>query len=191
MLKIEGLIFLLSLVVSVLSIPVWENINNRESLGSLVSGTSYLEAMGSVRRTQQTHKPNYLSIDAPKGSTGHAIIKQDPMPPLFFINHHQLWQYQNESYIFPVNVINSTLTADAPLQLSVGKKREGLAGGLWRWRGTMLYYDQGDKSNKGAYLSCLDKSGARGVFMFLDSSPTPRGCETITIHSFVRKGNGR
>ena len=102
------------------------------------------------------------------GSPGSAVIKEDLPPPLFFISHDQLWQYHNDSYIFPVNVLNSTLTAQAPLQLNVGNRREGLSGGSWWWRGTMLYYNHGDKTNRGLFYACQDKAGHRGVYMVLD-----------------------
>ncbi|KAH7929441.1 hypothetical protein BV22DRAFT_1080897 [Leucogyrophana mollusca] len=188
--KIVRLIFLLSFVSLVLGIPTWENLNTRQALGTLVPGASFLEALGPVRRAQHADDPKYLSVNAPRGSPGRAVVKQDTSPPMFYINHDQLWQYQNETYIFPVNVVNSTLTADAPLQVTVGEKQGGLSGGRWRWRGTMLYYDLGKKTNQGLFYTCQDKSGAHGVFMFLDPSPTPKGCEIITIHSFVRRDLG-
>ncbi|KIJ70570.1 hypothetical protein HYDPIDRAFT_172360 [Hydnomerulius pinastri MD-312] len=182
---------LLSVLNVAVSIPTWENLNNRDAIGSLVPGAGFLEALGPVRRVNpDSHRPNYLSVNAPRGSPGQAIIKQDSSPPMFFINHDTLWQYHNETYIYPVNVVNSTLTADAPLQLIVSEKQGGLTGGHWRWRGTMLYFDLGKKTNQGLYYTCQDKTGKFGVFMFLDPSPTPKGCEIITIHSFNRRSLG-
>ncbi|KAH7914360.1 hypothetical protein BJ138DRAFT_1144109 [Hygrophoropsis aurantiaca] len=179
--------FLLISIPLVLSVPTWESFNNRQALGTLVPGATFLEALGPVRRAQPSDQPNYISVHGQRGSPGRAIVTQESSPPLFYINHDQLWQYQNDTYIFPVSVLNSTLTADAPLQVTISEKSEGLSGGRWRWRGTMLYYDLGSKTNQGLFYTCQDKSGAHGVFMFLDPSPTPKGCEIVTIHSFVRR----
>lgn len=90
------------------------------------------------------------------------------MPPLFFINQSQLWQFYNDSAIYPVNVMNTTGVAQAPLQLVLGARRAGMTGGSWRWWGTMLRYDLGKGSNNGLFYTCPTEGGASGVFMFLE-----------------------
>lgn len=89
------------------------------------------------------------------------------VPPLFYIHNDQLWLFHNASTILPVNVQNSTLSSQLPLQLVVGKQREGVKGGGWRWQGTMLVYEQGRATNNGVYYSCQDTSGLMGLFMFM------------------------
>lgn len=86
---------------------------------------------------------------------------------MFYIKNNQLWHFHNASTIFPVNVINSTLSSQMPLQLVVGNKREGVKGGSWRWQGTRLFYEQGSAHNSGVYYSCQDTNGLMGLFLFL------------------------
>lgn len=66
-----------------------------------------------------------------------------------------------------MNVHNSTLTSELPLQLIVGKKQEGVKGGSWRWQGTMLFYEQGSATNGGVYYACQDTNGLMGLFLYL------------------------
>ncbi|KAG6861610.1 hypothetical protein C0995_014517 [Termitomyces sp. Mi166 len=54
-----------------------------------------------------------------------------------------------------------------PIQLVAGKKAAGSKDGSWRWRGTMLYYDQGSLGNSGLYYNCRLADGSYGLFMFL------------------------
>lgn len=88
-------------------------------------------------------------------------------PPLFYVHNEQLWHYHNASTIYPVNVQNSTLSSQLPLQLVVSKKRGGVKGGGWRWQGTQLVYEQGRAGNSGVYYSCQDTNGLMGLFMFM------------------------
>ncbi|EIW76107.1 hypothetical protein CONPUDRAFT_76523 [Coniophora puteana RWD-64-598 SS2] len=172
----------------VAGIPTWENSISRSVFESpFVPGASILEVLGPMRRTRQADDPKYLGVGAPHGYTGRAVVQKEPLPPLFFINQNQLWQYNNESYIYPVNVVNSTLTADAPLQLTIDDKQKGI-NGRWRWAGSSLQYDYSDKTNRGVYYTCQDKSGLKGVYMFLDMPKVqPHGCEVVTIHGFMRQ----
>ncbi|KAG5646558.1 hypothetical protein DXG03_002861 [Asterophora parasitica] len=104
-------------------------------------------------------------------------------PSLFYIHRSQLWLFVNETTIFPVNALNTTNKADFPLQLVVGRKRQGSKTGLWRWQGTMLYYDQGkDSGNGGLYYSCTLPDGSNGVFTFLKAY-------VITDTERLRDGN--
>jgi hypothetical protein len=87
-------------------------------------------------------------------------------PQLFYINQEQLWLLVNETAVYPVNVHNSTDSHDLPMQLVLGKKKEGITTGTWRWQTTMLYYDlPGGNSNNGLYYQCITDSGAYNVFM--------------------------
>ena len=72
----------------------------------------------------------------------------------------------NATTILPVNVRNSTLSSQLPLQLVVGNERDGVRGGSWRWQGTQLIYEQGKATNQGAYYSCQDTNGLMGLFLF-------------------------
>lgn len=87
-------------------------------------------------------------------------------PPLFYVRQDQLWQYNNDTNIMITNVLNVSSTADAPLQIVVGDKKEGI-GGHWTWRGTMLYYEHPLGANQGLYYSCPTQEGHTGVFLYL------------------------
>ncbi|KII95202.1 hypothetical protein PLICRDRAFT_34039 [Plicaturopsis crispa FD-325 SS-3] len=179
-------LLLLSCIAFSVAIPTWENFSSRSSIGSLVPGASFIEAMGSAR-TDQWHSPNYLTIrqsGGDRGTPGNATIGQTNSPPLFFINKEQLYQFTNATHILPVNVYNSTaVRGGLPLRLATGDKLEGIGGGSWRWKGTMLYYDYGAKSNNGLFYLCQYRT-APGVYMNLDPAPTPPGCNIVTLHSF-------
>ncbi|KAI0347193.1 hypothetical protein BDW22DRAFT_1351563 [Trametopsis cervina] len=158
--------------------------------GSIVPGMSALEALGPNNNYENGHyMPRFLTLSGERGAPGNATVKtvlgRTP-PPLFYIHNSQLWQYHNASTILPVNVHNSTLSSQLPLQMIAGKKRDGVKGGSWRWQGTQLVYEQGKSNNGGVYYSCQDTNGLMGVFLFMRPSPTPQGCTIFTIHSFVR-----
>lgn len=158
------------------------------SIGNIVPGASFIEAIGSGISYEQ-YRPKYLSVAAEKGHEsdpdlptlnaqflnwigvpGPAVVHENLSPPLFYIYQQQLWQLTNQTSILRVNVLNTTDVEGhfAPLKLELGEKKEGVSGGIWRWRGTMLHYDLGQKSNKGLYYSCESKSGMRGVYMSID-----------------------
>ena len=141
------------------------------------------------------------------GIPGQAVIFENPSPPLFYINKNQLWQLTNQTSILRVNVHNVTgeATHPVPYKLALGSKPEGVTGGTWRWRGTMLYFDLGSKTNHGLYFSCQLRDGTRGVYIALEPyvlsciclrmsliiivhrMDAPEGCKFTTIHSFIRK----
>ncbi|KAA1466497.1 hypothetical protein DENSPDRAFT_846918 [Dentipellis sp. KUC8613] len=150
---------------TVLAVPTWQNFASRDSISSLVPGAGYLEALG-----LQYGTPYYLSVDSPRGTPGNATIEPTPNPPLFFVDHGQLYQYTNESYILHVNVINTTLseTDPMPYRLVLGNKHEGVKNTHWRWRGTVLHFDHGEKTNLGLYYKCWDGLGKPAVYMYLD-----------------------
>ncbi|RDB22858.1 hypothetical protein Hypma_010204 [Hypsizygus marmoreus] len=177
-------VFFLWFAILVAGVPTWEGLNGGSSIGSLVPGASYIEALAPVKDNErQTH---HLALDSPGHPGKLTILPNTKAPPLFYINRNKLWQFNNETSIFHVNVLNETQSDGYPLQLVVGKKQTGLTGGSWRWRGTMLYYDHGPAGNSGLYYSCRLADGSYGVFMFLRPSKTPIDCETITFHSWNR-----
>lgn len=92
-------------------------------------------------------------------------------PPLFAISKNQLWQYKNDSTIYPVAVKNTTLVDGVPpFQLVVGKQRtDVIPGGTWEWRGSQLRYTLGSAGNAGMFYLCSLGDGASGIFMFLSA----------------------
>ncbi|KAH8118690.1 hypothetical protein DFH11DRAFT_1502254 [Phellopilus nigrolimitatus] len=186
---------ILSLAPLALGMPSWDagfGTRPQVSIGNLVPGASVIEAIGEGI-TYETYKPKYLSVAAPKGVPGSAAIYEDLSPPLFFINNQQLWQPMNTTSILRVNVLNVTGVDEAgqphpaPLKLEIGERAEGLVNGVWRWRGTKLFFDLGKRSNKGLYFSCQTKNGMRAVYTALDDMPAPPGCKYTTLHSFTSR----
>ncbi|KAJ6613451.1 hypothetical protein B0H10DRAFT_1881293 [Mycena sp. CBHHK59/15] len=174
--------------VAVFALPTWEGLNSRTSMTSLVPSASYIEVLGPdwVIKSQ-SHLSSHV-LGEP-GNLTAVPIAQLRNPPLFSLGLDQLWQYRNETTIYPVNILNTTLTPDVPpLQLALGGKRSGLVtGGKWLWRGTMLHYNLGPNDNGGIFYACPTEGGALGLFMFLQPSPTPPGCNIVTLHSFSRR----
>jgi len=178
------LAFLLSLRF-IAAIPTWEGMNGRGSIGSLIPGASYINAMGPV-----VHKgyEKHLTVRNP-GQIGNLTLLPDTKfpPPLFYINQNQLWLLVNETTVYPVNIHNSTGFHELPMQLVLGKKRDGITFGTWRWKATQLYYDlPGGQSNLGIYFHCLI-GGSFNIFMSPIPAPRPNGCQQMTLHSFIRK----
>ena len=98
------------------------------------------------------------------------MIFENNSPPLFFINQQQLWQLTNQTAILRVNVLNVTDDAahPGPLKLELAEDAGGVTGGVWRWRGTKLYYDLGPRTNGGLFFACRTRSGTRGVYTALE-----------------------
>ena len=100
-------------------------------------------------------------------------------PPLFYINNNRLYQFQNETYIYSVNVLNHTEpgllfpdSKEIPLQLVLDTQVGGVRGGAFQWKGTKLFYEfpgVGRGSNSGIYYSCSLADGTFGTFMFMQS----------------------
>ncbi|PFH52718.1 hypothetical protein AMATHDRAFT_139194 [Amanita thiersii Skay4041] len=167
----------------------WGDFNTRNSIGNLVSGASSIQAVGPVRGSHVQSRD--LVLHEP-GSPGNlTVLRHAPMRPLFYIHQNQLWHYQNETAIWPVNLVNVTKTAELPLQLVVQPRRAGILDTSWRWRGTMLYLDHGLTSSQGLFFICPTTDDQSGVFTFLVSSPTPPGCDPVTLHSFQRQTGQR
>ncbi|KAK1236567.1 hypothetical protein PQX77_000119 [Marasmius sp. AFHP31] len=151
------------------SIPLWESVTGQISIDSLVPFASYVEAKTAFR----DGVARYLTFPTPERS-GNLTISEDSnsgSPPLFYVRNNQLFHFINETYIVNVNVVNTTTiappTAEFPLQLAVDKKRKGIRNGSWVWRGTMLHYEFGGRSNGGVYYSCPAEDGGSKLLTFL------------------------
>jgi len=180
------LLRLLFYSATVLALPTWDGLNPRSDFtSSLVPSVTYIRVLGppAVIKSQ-----SHLCSNVP-GEPGNLTAlptAQIGRPPLFAVNQNQLWQYLNESTIYPVSVINTTLVDGVPpLQIVLGKQRTGaVAGGTWEWKGTMLRYTLGSSGNSGLFYACSTES-ATGIFMFLKPAPPPEGCHIVTLHSFA------
>ena len=87
------------------------------------------------------------------------LVPGTDQPGLFYIYRHQLYNYVNETFIYPVATVNaSTTSPDEPLQLVAGEPSDAVTGGRWRWAGTRLMYDLGERTNRGLFYSCPDGS---------------------------------
>ncbi|KAJ7095378.1 hypothetical protein B0H15DRAFT_829310 [Mycena belliarum] len=152
----------------VLALPTWEGLNSRSDfMATLVPSTTYIEVLGppAVITTQ-----SHLSSDVP-GEPGNLTALPTAQlrgPPLFSVKQNQLWQYRNETTVYPVTILNTTLVDGVPpLQMVLGKQRSGtVTGGAWEWRGTMLRYTLGASGNGGIFYTC---EGVAGIFMFLEA----------------------
>ncbi|KAJ7890817.1 hypothetical protein B0H13DRAFT_2340815 [Mycena leptocephala] len=177
-------------LLSVQALPTWEGLNPRSDfMNTLVPSATFIEVLGpeGVIKTQ-----SHLSSHIP-GEPGNLTALptlQLRAPPLFAVSQNQLWQYRNESTIYPVAVKNTTLVDGVPpLQLVVGKQRTGtISGGTWKWRGTMLNYELSESArNGGVFYFCPLEDNTTGIFMFLSPAPTPAGCHIVTLHSFAER----
>ncbi|KAF8204969.1 hypothetical protein BJ912DRAFT_16373 [Pholiota molesta] len=119
-----SLLILISSFRLILSVPTWEGMNGRSSIGSLIPGVSHIQAMGPVttggmRKHLTLHRPGeYSNITVAPSNIA--------TPQLFYINQEQLWLLVNETAVYPVNVHNSTDSHYLPMQLVLGKKKEGI-----------------------------------------------------------------
>ncbi|KAF7301669.1 hypothetical protein MIND_00732400 [Mycena indigotica] len=181
---------LLLCIATVAALPTWEGLNNRaDFMSELVPTTTHIQVFGG-----DINSPNHLCSHTP-GEPGNVTFEPTykQTPALFSISQQQLWQYKNASTIYPVAVVNTTLfgTDDGPfLQLVLGKQPRTssvVSGGSWKWRGTMLNYWYGPKSNGGVYFSCPTGGSRNGLFTRLGLGPTPEGCQLVTLHSFSTK----
>ena len=128
---------------------------------------------------------------------------------MFFVNRNQLFLYTNDSSILTVNVLNTTASDEDPMpyKITIDNKRAGLSDTVWRWQGTLLQFDHGQRNNQGLYYSCLNKRGIWNLYLFLqpyvtallracesslnnlsDRAPTPDDCKIVTLHSFGHLG---
>jgi len=153
-----------TLFAVVCGVPTWDMFSSRDSIGSLVPGSTLVEVLGPMGAAEA---PLYLGSAATKGAGGDIIVGNHPTPDQFYVDPRgNLFQSINETTILYVNVMN-TSTANAaelgqkprepleyssqlhlhdntpapPLKLVLGTRREGLTAGKWRWQGTLLFYE--------------------------------------------------
>ncbi|KAL5507870.1 hypothetical protein ACEPAH_5488 [Sanghuangporus vaninii] len=186
------IVFVLSLILELAqALPQWDGFwgsSPQISIGSLVPGATVIEAITEGIDSHQ-YRPKYLSIPAEKGAPGPAAIFEHNSPPLFYIHNGQLWQPTNLTSILRVNVLNVTsieqkgIIHPAPLKIEISEEPKGLDG-TWRWSGTKLYFEVGNRSNKGLYFSCVTNGGARALYTALEDMPVPYDCKFTTLHSF-------
>ncbi|KAL0579676.1 hypothetical protein V5O48_002306 [Marasmius crinis-equi] len=155
------------LFVLVGSVPVWESATGQFTINSLVPFASFIEAKAAGREAIT----RYLTFQTPEPPGNLTVTTKPYSPPLFYVRNNQLFHYVNESFVFPVNVINTTTiyppTAEIPLQLVMDSKSKGVTNGSWKWRGTMLHYHFGGRSNGGVYFLCETEDGGSKLVMFL------------------------
>ncbi|PSS05380.1 hypothetical protein PHLCEN_2v3869 [Hermanssonia centrifuga] len=68
--KIACVLALSAWISAVLAIPAFEGVSTWSSIGSLVPGMSYLEALGPTNLNENS-SPQYVSIAAPHGTSGY------------------------------------------------------------------------------------------------------------------------
>ncbi|KAF5369895.1 hypothetical protein D9758_001056 [Tetrapyrgos nigripes] len=185
------LLFLCSLSL-VASIPTWMYAPGQSQIGSLVPGAAYIEALGVGYQPERASAMQRHLASEEQGHLGNVTVifsRRKRSADLFYINRQQLWQFANETAIFPVNLVNTTTvipdTGEVPLRLVTGNKDKNLiSSGTWRWRGTMLLYDLGPLTNGGVYYDCPQPTGGSTVITFLKPVPTPDGCNLVTLHAW-------
>lgn len=173
------------LAAIVAAVPTFEHFTSWDSnMGDLIPGASYIQAIGrqdaGVRHIRHlnvhvegqsitlplTH-PIDPSHTLNKGFPGNlTAVTNDRRPEWFYIRQNQLYQVVNSTTIYAVNLKNIGIP-DYPLQLVSSNKREGNRYGVWRWQGSMLFYEEGKLSNGGLYYECTLKDGHPGIFTFL------------------------
>ncbi|KAJ2931734.1 hypothetical protein H1R20_g5353, partial [Candolleomyces eurysporus] len=173
-------------------------------MGSTNGGVmTYIEAMGRADLGEMGFTRHLMGL--PQGQPGNVTIRVDEKSPsFFFVRKNQLYQYVNDTTIYPVNVHNVTIDRVPPLQLVLGKKPDGLPGGTWRFSGSMLYYDFPGRNDdlmrtnnnpeylkyfrsQGLFYTCAFPNGGSGVFMFYYLQDMGVDCFPFTLHSFMHE----
>ncbi|KAL9712710.1 hypothetical protein Ac2012v2_003947 [Leucoagaricus gongylophorus] len=173
------------LIVLVTAIPTFEHLTGWDNeMGSLVPGAAYISVIG--RADAGFPNTRYLNVHD-EGTPGNlTAATEDRQPEWFYIRQNQLYQVINSTAIYSVNIKNMTGTPDFPLQLLSSQKRSGNSYGVWRWQGSMLFYEEGKLSNGGLFYECLVPGGKPGIFTFLRGTRTPDPCSPVTLHAFNR-----
>ncbi|KAJ7068268.1 hypothetical protein C8F01DRAFT_1364647 [Mycena amicta] len=175
---------LLLSLATVAALPTWDGLNNRPDFMSILVPTiTNIQVIGTM-----VNSPSHLCSHIP-GEPGNLTFLPSAVqsPSLFSISQNQLWQYKNESTVYPVAVLNTTLNDAAFLQLVLGKQSRTssvVSGGTWKWRGSMLQYWLGSSTNGGVFYSCPTGGQTVGLFTSVTPGPTPEGCQLVTMHSF-------
>ncbi|TFL06020.1 hypothetical protein BDV98DRAFT_580077 [Pterulicium gracile] len=142
----------------------------------------------------------YLSALGVRGNPTNLTIRSNAgprftEPPVFFIKNEQLYQLNNQSSVFHVNVMNTTELsnsrdpADAQshkLRMEITPQKRGVRG-VWKWKGTMLHFEHGGISNRGVFYGCQEEIAPTitSLEIYLTSIPTPKFCQIVTLHSWV------
>ena len=175
------------LIVLVTAIPTFEHLTGWDNeMGSLVPGAAYISVIGRAdagfpnTRYLNVHDEGLTSFSClfishddklHAGTPGNlTAATEDRQPEWFYIRQNQLYQVINSTAIYSVNIKNMTGTPDFPLQLLSSQKRSGNSYGVWRWQGSMLFYEEGKLSNGGLFYECLVPDGKPGIFTFLRGS---------------------
>ncbi|KAL1678128.1 hypothetical protein EV122DRAFT_212714 [Schizophyllum commune] len=176
-----ALLLLFYALLPVQSIPFWEPGVRQSTDSSLAGQLSYLIANVPRYQPQLAHSKHLTTIQP--GHPGNiTLVPGTDQPGLFYIYRHQLYNYVNETFIYPVATVNaSTTSPDEPLQLVAGEPSNAVSGGRWRWAGTRLMYDLGERTNRGLYYSCPDGS----VYMNMQEAKPPRDCSVFSLHYSV------
>ncbi|KAF9451719.1 hypothetical protein P691DRAFT_637619, partial [Macrolepiota fuliginosa MF-IS2] len=181
---LHALAFWLScLAAMVAAIPTFEHFTDWDTgMGSLIPGAAYIQAIGSNDAVNKETK--HLNVHL-EGFPGNLTATTNARrPEWFYIRHNRLYQVVNSTAIYPVNIKNITGTPDYPLQLISSQKNEGNKYGVWRWQGSMLFYEEGKLSNGGLYYECIPEGSLPGIFTFLEGAKPPVGCSPMTLHGF-------
>ncbi|KXN86266.1 hypothetical protein AN958_10128 [Leucoagaricus sp. SymC.cos] len=171
------------LVALVTAVPTFEHLTGWDTdMGSLVPGAAYVSAIG--RYDASFPKTRYLNVHD-EGFPGNiTVTTEDRRPEWFYIRQNQLYQVINSTAIYSVSLKNMTATSDFPLQLVSGAKMRRNRYSIWRWQGSMLFYEEGKLSDGGLFYECLIKDGRPGIFTFLKGTKTPDQCSPVTLHAF-------
>jgi hypothetical protein len=198
MFSMKLLLFLVGLYQIVNAFPTFEGTimtDYSASSSSLAPGAGYITAMSPTQESRVGLK--YLSALGVRGTPTNLTIRSNASPrftepPIFFIKNYQLYQLNNASSVFHVNVLNTTLPTDAsredhPLRIEITPQKKGIQG-VWKWKQSMLFFEQGKLSNRGVFYACQDKlSGSTtSVITYLkEPSTEPENCLILTLHSYI------
>jgi hypothetical protein len=177
-----------SLISVGLAAPIAGHLGSQSFFRQLVVGPTPIQAIPIARPVDYHHtvslaaEPTYLNVAAPWGAPGKATIKKGSAPS-FFISHEKLFLYTNDTYILPVNILNSTIPDNPPLKLAVGTTYEGVQGVSWRWYGTLLAYKLGKRSGGALFYSCAEKDGTPGLYTSLELFSAHSGCSTVKLRA--------
>nr|GAT59417.1 predicted protein [Mycena chlorophos] len=179
----------LLLAAVAVAIPTFDGLSTQHNfISNVVPRSTPITAMGDAMRGKGHHLCSH-NFDEPGNLT--IIQTLHKAPPIFSLSpaDQQLWQFQNESTVYPVTVLNTTGPSDDRpfLQLLVGKQPRSanvISGGAWRWSGSSLRYWLGPKTNSGIYYSCPTGGSRLGLFTSLVPGPNPPGCNLVTLHGF-------
>ncbi|KAJ3522342.1 hypothetical protein NMY22_g11932 [Coprinellus aureogranulatus] len=199
--RVVGLSMLAFLLSFGMAFALPWDIGSKGSISSTSGGIlTHIEAMGPKQAHEMVYTRHLMGL--PQGQPGNVTTKINAKnPSVFFLRKNQLYQYVNDTTIYPVNVHNVTIPRVPPLQLRVEKKLDGLKGGTWRFAGSMLYYDFPGRDDEflkenqpeylkyyrsqGLFYNCDLPDGTAGVFMFYYLQDAGVDCHPFTLHSFM------